>query len=557
MADLNATPGLDSVPQLEKTDIIIAGPGGRANAQAQALLNRMEGQRIGVHVRSYGGDLKRALQEVPEYTTIHLDAAHYDISGLYSNDFNLGAGPFLGNQKRGIRLQGAGMPRVSADGTALEGGTVILGTLFNLANDFEVYDLGVDVGLSVCTNLYGGAFAEGFVAGANTSYPTPQPTIKGFKCNRVIALGNAPTESVATWKHTVLLENLEGPKIGSMEAVGGYHAFVDKCVDLQASNITVRGGSGDSIQFNTNEANRCERSQYGNFRVGSWFLNGVEQKAGPIVYYSNNAAAPFTSGVKIGVLTVRNTQPGIDLFRFDGNGQINDCGIGHLDADLGSNSGALFRAGYGTASVNRFVIGTHNIKTGGRGFELGGNSLDCEIGSGIQVFNADALNPLLAFDSLRYKHGDILMIVNAAQSAQSLVRRPAGECDVRRISFGGSAAPTPAQMFSTPSNLLTTNSNAVASGVPAFKTPAAVYRPYIVELQGVLKMAAAGSNIQIGTVSIGPQKNQQVVVPVQTSGGSRVFRTLEFQSGGLLVMIEPMAVNDYVFLDRASFDLLP
>lgn len=42
MANLNAVAGWDAVPQLEKTDIIIAGPGGRANAQAQALLNRLE-----------------------------------------------------------------------------------------------------------------------------------------------------------------------------------------------------------------------------------------------------------------------------------------------------------------------------------------------------------------------------------------------------------------------------------------------------------------------------------------------------------------------------------
>jgi len=42
MANLTATPGLDSVVQLETTTLALAGAGGIMNAQAQALLNRTE-----------------------------------------------------------------------------------------------------------------------------------------------------------------------------------------------------------------------------------------------------------------------------------------------------------------------------------------------------------------------------------------------------------------------------------------------------------------------------------------------------------------------------------
>ena len=45
MTNLTATPGWDDVPQLEITTPVIGGPGGVANAQAQALLNRLEALR--------------------------------------------------------------------------------------------------------------------------------------------------------------------------------------------------------------------------------------------------------------------------------------------------------------------------------------------------------------------------------------------------------------------------------------------------------------------------------------------------------------------------------
>jgi len=45
MANLTPTPGWDNVPQHEISTVAIGGPGGTANAQAQALLNRLEALR--------------------------------------------------------------------------------------------------------------------------------------------------------------------------------------------------------------------------------------------------------------------------------------------------------------------------------------------------------------------------------------------------------------------------------------------------------------------------------------------------------------------------------
>ena len=45
MANLTATPGLDDVPQLETSTLALGGAGAIMNAQAQALLNRVEQHR--------------------------------------------------------------------------------------------------------------------------------------------------------------------------------------------------------------------------------------------------------------------------------------------------------------------------------------------------------------------------------------------------------------------------------------------------------------------------------------------------------------------------------
>lgn len=45
MTNLTATPGWDDVPQIETTTPVLGGPGGPANAQAQALLNRLHAIR--------------------------------------------------------------------------------------------------------------------------------------------------------------------------------------------------------------------------------------------------------------------------------------------------------------------------------------------------------------------------------------------------------------------------------------------------------------------------------------------------------------------------------
>ena len=509
-----------------------------------------------VHVNDFGGNLKVALQNVPEYTTIVLAAATYDITGLYSHDFHLGAGPFVGNTKRGIRLQGAGCPRMADDGQSLIGGTVIQGTLFNLADNFEVYDLGVDVGKTVCTNLYGGEFAEGFIPGLNPAYPATSTTIKGFKCNNVIALGSAPTGDVNTWKHTMLYENMEQPTVGNVTAVGGYHTFVNKCIGMQATSIRAFGGAGEAVFFGTNIGNPCRFSQYGQIYIDSWFLNGVEQKAGGVVFNSNDAAAPYLTKIKIGRLTMRNLRAGVDAITDGGNSIITDCSIGHLDVDMSSN-GAAFRMGFGATSVQRFVIGSHNIVTAGRSFELGTASDSCHIGSGIQTFTADALNPVMTFNALRYMHGVIEMVFLVAQTSTYMISRTAGDVLIESISIGGPAGiPAWRVLSSVQGSLTLTAANFVDGGIAGQASNGARYVPYRLEMTGSAKAIAAGTDLQLGTVVQAPHVNMRFTVPSETSPGVFTQRCLEVTSAGVILARGSTVVGEIITLNQVNWSLL-
>ncbi len=512
------------------------------------------------HVNDWGGDLKKALQDVAEWTTIVLDAANYDISGLYSSDFNFGAGPFVGNTKRGVRLQGANMPRVNSTGTALEGGTVIQGTLLNLAADFEAYDLGVDVGDDVCAAKYGGAYAEGFVPGCNTAYPTVQATIKGVCVDRVIALGRVPTGSSATYKHTMLFENMEDTKIGMIEAVGGYHAFVSKVINLQANSIMARGGAaGEAVIFKSDVANRCEDNQIANLRIDNWFKNGVEQKAGCLRFEAiDNVNSHITSKIKIGVCTIKNLAAGVDGIQASGTFPIVDCGIGHLNVDTATSSVAALRMGYSGADIRRFVIGSHNIVTAGRSFELGAGWVEGHIGSGSQKFTADALQPLMSFASSSYTHGVIQMTIDVAQTNTYMIQRSAGDVRIDLITFGGGALIPSTRYLSSYGGTFTINAtNAVDSGTPAFGVAGIEYVPYKVKLKGAVKTLTAGSK-QLFTVSPAPLVTIRRTVNSQTAAAAFVTRTLEFTGGtGVCTVLDAaVTANDFIFLDEVKYNPL-
>jgi hypothetical protein len=297
-------------------------------------------------------------------------------------------------------------------------------------------------------------------------------------------------------------------------------------------------------------------SQYGRIQIDSWFLNGVEQKAGGVVFNSNDSASPYLTKVKIGSLMLRNLRAGIDAVTDGGNSIITDCEIGHLDVDM-LTSGAAFRMGYGTTQVQRFVIGSHNIVTAGRAFELGANTDSCHIGSGTQTFSGDALNPLMSFDALRYSHGSIQMVILTAQTSTYMISRTAGDVLIDLISIGGpSGIPAWRVLSSVQGSLILTGANFVDGGIVGQASNGARYVPYRVELTGSVKAVAAGTDLQLGTVSPPPHVNMRFIVPSEPSPGVFGQRCLEITSAGVVLARGNTANGEVITLNDVNYTLL-
>lgn len=72
MTDLIPVPSWDKVRQIETTDLVLGGPGGVANTQAQALLNNFANLRAGVPVK-FDPEFSEAIGGYPEGSNLLLD----------------------------------------------------------------------------------------------------------------------------------------------------------------------------------------------------------------------------------------------------------------------------------------------------------------------------------------------------------------------------------------------------------------------------------------------------------------------------------------------------
>jgi len=528
---------------------------GFIQAGAQAIARTVQSKlRDTVHVNDWGGDLKKALQDVPAYTTIVLGIGTYDITGMFKT--TTADGVWAGNTKAGIRLQGAGMPGIASDGRSLTGGTILQGTLVNLADGFEAYDLGVDVGADVVDNKYGGTWHEGFIPGVNTTYPTPQTTIKRVKVDRVSALTKPPINgNTATYMHSMLFENLEDCWIGAVDAYGGYHTFVSKVVGLQAGSITARGGElGEAIIFKSDPANKCERNEVSLVRIDGWTYMGVTQPAGALRYeaLATGGGANTTDKIKIGTAILKNCVS--DSVINSSAGITQNCSIGHLDVDTTAVACAV-RLGLAGTDIRRFVIGTFNIVTNGRAFDLGPFLTDVHVGSGIVSINGNSGSPLMTVNNASQTHGRISFQVTAAQTFTYMIQRNGGQVNMDLIEFGGSAAiPSSRFLSSFPGTFTINASNFADSGNAAFGVVGCIYQPYKVGFRGAAKCTTVAAGATIATVAPAPLKAVRFVVPVES--GSMASAYVQVDTAGLMTILGTPVLNALYHLNGIEYDTL-
>lgn len=327
------------------------------------------------------GALLKAIAALPSTGgEVLLSAADYDVCGLWYGSTTPGAA--IGNEKKNIKLRGAGMPRKSDDGTRFVSGsgTVIQGTVLNFAAGFEAYDLGVDCGPYVVDTLNGGNWVEGFVPGTHkldcdgndlTLY------IRDVSFDRIRVLMKAPTGDVSTLRHAILCEHIYGLSFGYCEAEGGYHGFVCKSVNVRGDRVVVYGQqTGDAWIIKSDQYTKARNVSINVISMGRSDYPTVTARG-----LIQSTTGYVTGSIRIGALIGMKCQT---MFMPVGDAEVIEnvqIGFVHGDAITGD---ALVT----NNQFRRFILGDHVINNPtGRGVVIGGGAEQMIVGNGV-VTNA-------------------------------------------------------------------------------------------------------------------------------------------------------------------------
>ena len=140
--------------------------------------------------------------------------------------------------KSKVVFRGAKMPSLNATCTALEGGSIIQGTVLAFADEIEFRNLGVDMGKALVDSAYGGALPGGagdalMLSYRNDADKTANALRKCAKLHNVIGLCRNPTDP----SHAILIEGYEDVTVsGDVTGVFGFYGVVIKSAAVRVDN---------------------------------------------------------------------------------------------------------------------------------------------------------------------------------------------------------------------------------------------------------------------------------------------------------------------------------
>lgn len=183
-----------------------------------------------VHIDDFDGDIEAAVNSLPTEGGVIFFGADTYVSPYQ--------GTYFGNPsiltKKHVTFQGAGKPTFNSTYSALEGGTIIQGSLFFAADGMEFADLGLDVGEDFCVANYAGAPQEGLVGIDRQEAGVPgfaggDPSKYGFTARNISILCHKTGKPGNTSDvHALLLENYIGWNISNIAHVMGGAGLVIK-----------------------------------------------------------------------------------------------------------------------------------------------------------------------------------------------------------------------------------------------------------------------------------------------------------------------------------------
>ena len=250
--------------------------------------------------------------------------------------------------KKGIKIEGAKLPRYAEGNGSMIGGTVIQGSFYVSAeaDGFDIDNVGVDCGLDVQASVYGGVLHHDGFCLLQTNKAAPQyghgqriGHIRGL-CATGLSLG-----------HAVLIEASNGATVGYAEGRGGRFGVVLKSHHLNAGTLIGRGNSLTDVLVKSDVYANSYQVQIGQVICETAAPGVVEPGFGLMV----QAPAAGSGAIQIGMVHVSYKDTGVSL---QGGGffPMTDIVIGSLITQGCKNSleyiGGLNRSRIGSANLN-------------------------------------------------------------------------------------------------------------------------------------------------------------------------------------------------------------
>lgn len=334
---------------------------------------------INVDCPPYNGDFSAAWGDIDAYggVVLKLGKRSYNAVGIEDNN------------KPNVCIVGSGVPlydRVEkrlVDGS----GTIVMGSIYNHAKGFQLFNLGIDRGEWVRTNIAAGQYKDTFVnyefgINANIRYG-----------NIIVLQSEVVVEKPESYTHCILNERGTGVyQTGPVEVIDGYHGHVVKISNFFGHDTIARYQFADSVIIKSDAGALTKNVLLGNIIIDG---DNARESAGVLL----EAKTQEISGIRIGRIIASNANWAIAEAAAT-DAPIVDVQIGEISASaIAGNGGAEQAVVIGAHSIG-YSIGMHQLNycTKG-GLCVKSGAINVDVGSGFSkssnsgdgyLFNAPA-----------------------------------------------------------------------------------------------------------------------------------------------------------------------
>lgn len=333
---------------------------------------------------SAGGNVQQYLAD--GYKVINVDHPPYNGNFLQAyNSIDAGGGVVLNlgkrsysifgignNTKPNVCIIGEGRPQYdSVNKKLVDGsGTILQGPLYNQAKGFNVFNLGIDYGDWVRTNLASGQYNDAFCninVGSDAAIKYGDITVLAPD----VVPGNPASNT-----HCILNQTGTGfQQTGIVEVIGGYHGHVIKVFDFVGDTTIARYQTADGLIIKTDAG-----ALAGKITIDRVIINGDNSKSSAGILLE--AQSQSLSSITIGKIVAINADYVIAEAAAT-NSPIVDVNIGAIIAGgISGGNGATQAVVIGAHSVG-YAIGRHAFNAcANGGLRVASGAVNADIGSG-------------------------------------------------------------------------------------------------------------------------------------------------------------------------------